>query len=95
MAASGPYALTETNLQSLAPFYYETGANAVREELLLLSVHDSRTQLDEAADARTQVLEVRAELACCWLPACMSLSLTQAAPAGCQRAAVAPHSAEL
>ena len=45
-------------MQSLAPFYYEKGADAVRQELLLLAVHDMRTHLDDAADARTAVLDV-------------------------------------
>ena len=55
-------------VQALPPCYFDKSADAVRQELLQLTVQDSRSQLDDAADARTAVLDVRPApraLRCC------------------------------
>ena len=53
-----PPRLTTRCWQSLDDFYKDRAADAVRLELAKLTLQHTQAQLDEAADAKTAVLDV-------------------------------------
>ena len=73
-------------LQGLDPLYYEEGFKAVHHELSVLGLDINSIQLEETAEARTSVLEVRwgvanRFLACrCCQPVLMSVACGQSSP---------------